>query len=140
VRVVLDTNVLFAARVSRSGVPAQLVRLAREGRCELIVSALLLDELSEVLARKKAGLDAAEVAAYVAELGECTMVEDPAAPGRWSRDPDDDYLVGLALAAEADALVTGDRDLLHLIEAPLPVLTPRAFLDRLQQASERADD
>jgi len=131
VRAVLDTNVLFAARVSRSGVPAQLVRLAREGRYELVVSPLLLDELTDALARKKAGLDAAEVASYVAEMGERTVIDDPAEPGRWSRDPDDDYLVALALAADADALVTGDRDLLHLIEAPLPVLTPRVFLDRL---------
>jgi len=132
-RAVLDTNVLFAARISPSGVPARLVRLALERRYELIVSPLLLDEVAEALTRKKAGLDLAEVDAYVARLGACAVVDDPSEPGRWSRDPDDEYLVGLALAAEADALVTGDRDLLHLIDPPLPVLTLRAFLDHLSQ-------
>ncbi|MBC8092067.1 MAG: putative toxin-antitoxin system toxin component, PIN family [Pseudonocardia sp.] len=132
-RAVLDTNVLFAARISPSGVPARLIRLALERRYDLVVSPLLLDEVAGALARKKAGLDRAEVDQYVARLGEFTMVGDPADPGRWSRDPDDDYLVGLALAANADALVTGDRDLLHLIDPPLTVLTPRAFLDQLDQ-------
>lgn len=132
-RAVRDTNVLFAARISRSGVPARLVALAREGEYELVVSPLLLAEVGEALARKKAGLDRTEVDAYVAELRTGTVVvDDPAEPGRWSRDPDDDYLVGLALASGAEALVSGDRDLLHLIEPPLPVLTPRAFLDWLE--------
>lgn len=132
-RAVLDTNVLFAARISPSGVPARLVRLGLQRRYELVVSPLLLDEVAEALLRKKAGLDRAEVDEYVAQLGECTVVGDPTEPGRWSRDPDDDYLVGLALAADSDALVTGDRDLLHLIDPPLTVLTPRAFLDWLDQ-------
>lgn len=48
-----------------------------------------------------------------------------------SRDPDDDYLVALAEAAEVDALVAGDKDLLTARPAIVPVVTPRAFLDRL---------
>jgi putative PIN family toxin of toxin-antitoxin system len=127
----LDTNVLYAARISRSGVPARLVRLALEGHYDLVVSPQLLAEVAEALGRKKSGLQPADVHDYVAQLEQQTLVDDPRDPGRWSRDPDDDYLVALALVAEAAALVSGDRDLLHLIDPPLPVLTPRAFLDQL---------
>src|SRR5262249_39773113 len=45
------------------------------------------------------------------------------------RDPNDDYLVALAEAADA-VIVTGDSDLLHA-DLPLPVTTPRELLDRI---------
>jgi len=47
------------------------------------------------------------------------------------RDPRDDYLVALAVATHAGAIVTGDRDLLDIVEPPVAVLTPRALTERL---------
>ncbi len=133
-RVVFDTNVLFSARFSPTGVPGQLVRLALSGRFELVVSPALLDELTEALARTKSRLDPAAIERYILELRQQLLVQDPAGQTvEWSRDPDDDYLLALALAADADAVVTGDRDLTDLVDPPVPVLTPRAFLDRLIQ-------
>jgi predicted nucleic acid-binding protein len=54
-------------------------------------------------------------------------------------DPDDDYLVVLALASQATSLISGDRHLLALSEfgeetAPIRVLTPREFLERLAES------
>ena len=49
------------------------------------------------------------------------------------RDPFDRPFLELALAARADALVTGDRDLQVLAEVFLvPILTPAAFRDRFR--------
>ena len=48
------------------------------------------------------------------------------------RDPDDRIFLELAVAARADALVSGDRDLLAL--APtfnIPILTPAVFQTQL---------
>jgi predicted nucleic acid-binding protein len=54
---------------------------------------------------------------------------------RRSVDPDDDYLLALALASEADLIVSGDRDLLELEGqdlADLPkVVRPAEFLSSL---------
>lgn len=133
-RVVFDTNVLFSARFSPTGVPGQLVRLALSGRFELVVSPRLLDELAEALARPKSRLDPPGIERHVMQLRQQLLVQDPAGQAvGWSRDPDDDYLLALALATHADAVVTGDRDLTDLVDPPVPVLTPRAFLDRLDQ-------
>lgn len=44
--------------------------------------------------------------------GIATVLRDPESPPRVVRDLSDDYLVALARAADADAIVTGDRDLL----------------------------
>lgn len=133
-RVVLDTNVLFSALFSPAGVPGQLVRVALAGRYELIVSPKLLDELRAALARPKSRLDPPTVARYVGQLEQQHLVQDPAGqPATWTRDPDDDYLIALAVASGADAIVTGDRDLTELVDPPVSVLTPRAFLDQMIQ-------
>jgi uncharacterized protein len=51
VRAVLDTNVLVSAAISGRGVPAEIVRRWEGGEFELVVSAEILFELSEVLRR-----------------------------------------------------------------------------------------
>lgn len=48
--------------------------------------------------------------AQLTDLAE--LVDDPEVRPAVTRDPDDDYLVALAEAARADALVAGDKDLL----------------------------
>jgi uncharacterized protein len=51
-----------------------------------------------------------------------------------SRDPDDDVVLGCAVDGQADAIVTGDKDLLSLKSfRKIPILTPRQFLDILQK-------
>ncbi len=59
------------------------------------------------------------------------MINDPAAVPGVSPDPDDDYLIALARAGNADYLVSGDRHLTHLADPEPPVLTPRQFLERI---------
>lgn len=82
------------------------------------MSPLLLDELSRVLHRAKFHhrLDAALIAAFIAQLVDQALVaEDPAPAGHpLTADPKDDYLVALAAAVGATVLVSGDRHLTTL--------------------------
>jgi predicted nucleic acid-binding protein len=55
----------------------------------------------------------------------------PREPASVVRDPNDDYLVALALAANARAIVTGDRDLLDHPGLNPPALTVRAACELL---------
>lgn len=59
------------------------------------------------------------------------LVEDPPALPGVTADPADDYLVALARAEGADAIVSGDRHLLELERPRPPVLTARAFVDEV---------
>jgi predicted nucleic acid-binding protein len=52
-------------------------------------------------------------------------------PSVRSRDPDNDYLLALAINRRA-YLVTGDQDLL-VLSADLPILTPAQFVIRLRE-------
>ena len=134
-RVVFDPGVLVSAILSRSGAPAEALDAWREGAFDLIVSPLLLDELEEVLLRPRFSEFASpdHVRTYVDSLAvEGVAFDDPADPPRVTRDRDDDYLFALAVAAEANFIVSGDKDLTSVPGPPCAVLTPRAFLDQLR--------
>lgn len=126
---------LVAALLAPAGAPAEIVRHARDGLIEIVVSPHLLSELAEVLTRERfrryCTLD--EASEYVEGLARLAItVSDPPAERGMTRDPDDDYLVTLARVAGADALVSGDLDLLDAAIEPRAV-TPAAFVARLAQ-------
>lgn len=131
VRVVVDPGVLVSAVITPAGAPAAVVGAARQGQVELVVSPRLLAELAAVLRRAtfRRYLTLEEANEYVegiALLAE--TLTDADEPPRVSRDPNDDYLVALTLAAGAGALVSGDADLLALENAGVAVVTPRDLL------------
>lgn len=134
-RAVLDPNVLIASLLSRSGAPAQIVSRWLAGGSELVVSEALLAELARALAYPKIRERIAEdeASAFVALLRQTVrLAPDAEAPAPRSADPDDDYLLALA-EAERAVLVSGDQHLLALA-GELPISTPRAFLEALDQA------
>jgi putative PIN family toxin of toxin-antitoxin system len=139
IRAVVDPSVLVSAFIGdpKAG-PGQLVAAWADRRFVLVVSPLLLYELAEVLARPKfarwAGDGRAE--AYVAAFRARSehRVDPPERASAGVRDPDDDYLVALRQAAQADFLVSLDRDLL---DAPLPdatVVDPATFLGAVERS------
>jgi len=130
----LDPGVLISGLISAKGAPRGLLWLWLEGSFELITCPALLGELESVLLRPKFRpyVSPHEVRAYLALLLRLSVAErDPEVPAGLTPDPGDDYLVGLARAAAADFLVSGDPHLTGLKQATPPVLTPRAFLRRL---------
>jgi predicted nucleic acid-binding protein len=65
----------------------------------------------------------AEAVSIIRDAG--VMFDDPADPPAVLRDPTDDYLVALARAAGAEAIVTSDHDLLDYDNLSPPALDPR---------------
>ena len=125
-RVFLDTNVLVAAFATR-GLCADVLRDVLAGH-ELVVGEVVLAELERALTRRLR-LPATAVEAILQFLREREAVPKPKEPASLPvRDPADRWILASALAARADVLVTGDRDLLDLpAQAPLHILDPRAF-------------
>jgi len=68
------------------------------------------------------------------------MHPDPARAPTASRDPNDDSLLALAREAGADRLVSGDHDLLTIVDHDPPVVSPRALLDELQNPTSQPTD
>ena len=135
-RAVLDTNVYVAALISRDGSPARIVRALHDGVFDAVVCPTLLAELTGVLARPKLSSRIApdDARAFVAWLERVAIVAaDPVGIEALSPDPGDDYLLALARASGAQAVVSGDAHLLGLERAlghaEYRVLAPAVFAD-----------
>lgn len=137
IRAVVDPSVFVSAFIGNPQAgPGRLVDAWRDRRFVLIVSPLLLAELEEVLSRPKFARWATDGRgdAYVAGLSARSEHQpDPTpAPSSEVRDPDDDYLVALMRATQADFLVSLDRDLLDAELDGIAVVDPAVFVSRLE--------
>lgn len=128
-RAVIDTNVLIAGILWR-GPPHALIEQVRAGTVSLVSSPALLIELAEVLGRAKfdailarTNTSRERALAEVRQLAE--VIEPPPLPQPVCRDPDDDQVLALALAAKVELIVSGDNDLLSLRSFEgIPILAP----------------
>jgi putative PIN family toxin of toxin-antitoxin system len=133
-RVVLDTNVLVSALLFPAGSLSWL-REQWQSRVVLpLVSHATTAELTRVLSYPKFRLTDDEredlLADYLPWCETVIVSKPPAVPE--CRDFSDRPFLELALAGKADALVTGDDDLLALASVfSVPILTPNATRDRL---------
>jgi hypothetical protein len=70
--------------------------------------------------------------AYVALLRRFAILAADVEPvSRLSPDPGDEYLLSLAAAHGVDYLISGDPHLTGIKRSLIPILTPRAMVDRL---------
>jgi putative PIN family toxin of toxin-antitoxin system len=119
------------------GTPKLLIDMARAGAIELFTSAVLVQELRNVLGRSKfarrfqrRGVSPDDGVADYAALAHLVQPAPLAVPV--SADPDDDAVLACAVAANADVIVSGDRHLLALGSYQgIPILTAAALLARL---------
>ena len=118
-RLVLDTNVVASALLW-GGLPRQLLQAGRDKRVELFTSTLLLAELTDILGRPKfepkISASLLSLDQLVDRYAELAAVVRPIPTSGIAPDPDDDVVIGTALAAKADLIVTGDRSLLSVLE------------------------
>ena len=133
-RVVLDTNVLLSALISSHGAPDAIYNAWRAARFELVTSTVQLDELRRVsrYPKLKTILPAHRIGAMVNNMQRAIVLEHLPNPqeGVDVNDPGDAFLLAMALAGEADYLMTGDRRarLLQLGSAGnARIVTPTVF-------------
>ena len=109
-RVVLDTNILFSALISPHGKPDVIYRAWRFGRFEIVTSQLQLDEIRRASRYPKFRniLQPAKVGTMVNNLQRALVLEELPVMAE-ADDPDDAFLLTMALVSDADYLVTGDR-------------------------------
>lgn len=128
-RVFLDTNVLVSAFASR-GLCADLLRHILVEH-DLITGEVVLTGLKRTLL-KRINVPPKVVAEIEHLLRDHQVVTKPRRHlDLGLRDADDEWIVASAVAGEADALVTGDRDILAtIVHLPIRVYSPRQFWEQ----------
>jgi uncharacterized protein len=115
VRYVFDTNVIVSALLFEHGKPAQALQYALSNG-EVLLSLDLLEELNEVLGRKRFDryVTSEEREEFLEALIARAILVDITVNVQECRDPKDDKVLELALNGEAQYIISGDKDLLVL--------------------------
>ena len=142
-RVVLDTNVLISAALTRTGPPRRVVDLTRADNGILLFS-------DETFAELRHRILGSKFDRYVGRESRAAFTALLAAVAEWvpiagarlgCLDPTDDKILETALMGRANHLVTGDGDLLTMSPFHgIPIITPARFLALHGQTSAAATD
>ena len=134
-RVVLDTNVLVAALRSRRGASFELISRLGSGAFEIAISVSLVLEYEAALLRHAAvpHLSEKDIRDFVDYVCEGAIHQEIFFLWRpFLRDPGDDFVLELAVAAGCEAIVTHNvRDFRGADKWNVRVLPPGAFLQDL---------
>ena len=136
-RIVLDTNIWLDWLVFKDSSVLHLKKTVSDGEAQIFINSACEAELERVLAYDLARhtLVASAQADCLAECRRIAQRIDSAAPEAERKllprcvDPDDQKFLELALAAQADVLITKDHKLLELARRtkPFRILNPRKF-------------
>jgi putative PIN family toxin of toxin-antitoxin system len=135
-RVVLDTNVFVSGLLNPDGNPGRVVDLFLAGEIVLLVDDRILAEYRAVLPRPKFGFDASDILDVLGQI-EAESVRVLASPlGISLPDETDLPFLEVALAGEAQTLVTGNARHFKLPKGTsLAVESPAEFVRRWREHS-----
>ncbi|MGD9562312.1 MAG: putative toxin-antitoxin system toxin component, PIN family [Pyrinomonadaceae bacterium] len=110
IKAVIDTGVAVSAAF-RDRTPEEIILfIVEQEDFEWVVSPAITEEYTEVLGRKKFDLPPEVLQKWVLIFEQCTRPIEPDVKVDFARDQKDAKFLECALAAEADYLITGDKD------------------------------
>ena len=134
IRVVLDSNVLISGLNFR-GREHEVLALGADHKIDVLLSSGILNEVSQTLQRKFGYSALAAQGEIDGLLQWANIVVPTVAVQGVCRDADDDRILECSLEANADYLVTGDRDLLDLEDfRGTQIVNAAAFLEIYNEA------
>ena len=134
-KVVLDTNVLLSGLMAPEGAPGRILAAWFEAHFEVVMSLEQLAEIGRALGypkiHRKLKWDEQRIEQFIRQLYiRAEVVDLRSTPVEVPRDPQDSPILAALIASGADALVSGDRDLLEL-RGKYAIQTPAEFVRRL---------
>ena len=133
-RIMCDTNVLISGVLFPESPPGRILHEVTERGC-LVLSSYIIEELNRVFQKKfpdkiktlNRYLEQNEFELFITPL-DLRHVTVPLI-----RDTKDEPVLASAILADADFLITGDKDFANIeIDKPI-ILTPAAFLEFLKR-------
>ncbi len=135
VRIVLDTNVLYAGLYSSKGASFKILQAIEEDKLKMVISTALLFEYEDILKRNQADLDLSnqdieKVLDYFCMKSEHQKIHflwRPCLP-----DPKDDHLLELAIASGTKLIVTHNtKDFRGVEQFGVRSITPQRILEEI---------
>jgi len=130
-RLVMDTNVALSGLLFPGSIPSRVLQEAQGS--VILASSATRQELTEVIEQIRFDryLQREVRRSLAVEYLRATVTIEVPFPIRACRDPKDDKFLEVAVHGLADAIITGDRDLLELNPfRGIAILTPAEYLER----------
>lgn len=128
---VFDANVLISAALFRESIPGLSYKKAIQ-KGEILISENTLSELKNTLNKPKLRkyITLKDKFGFLTKLEKAGILVEISQSITICRDPKDNMYLDLALSGKADAIITGDTDLLTLNPfRNIPIITPIEFLN-----------
>ena len=135
-KVVLDVNIIVSGFLKGDGAPASIAKLWEQQRIVVAISERMIETALYVwkqpyFAKRASDVDVNLAVSLMKEQAEL-VIPDPSVTGV-ADDDEDDQVLGAAVSAGADFLVTGDRGLLVIgAYRGIRIVTAREFLTLLE--------
>lgn len=133
IRAVLDTNVLVSAILVPAGIPARILLAAIAGEFSCLASEAIVNEVLTTVGRdrvrRRYRVDPARIDPVRQFLeSDAVLVPITVTVQGVASHPEDDLILATAVSAQAEYLITGDRQLLALGQYQgVQIVTPRDF-------------
>ncbi|MBS0260529.1 MAG: putative toxin-antitoxin system toxin component, PIN family [Planctomycetes bacterium] len=110
-RLLLDNNILVSSLLSPAGPPARLADAWHDELFDLVTSIDQIQRLANVLSRPKIRDLIGDVLAQtlLADIEAASILVEPRRDVQASTDPEDNLILGTAVAGAVELLVTGDK-------------------------------
>ena len=138
IKVVLDTNIIFAGLYSSFGASFQVLRALTFQKIQPVLSVALIFEYEDVLKRnsRKLGLTYWDIDAFLDNM--CSLSSFQKIHYLWRPflpDPKDDHVLELAVASQVRKIVTFNvKDFKNVDEFGLKIISPKQLLEEIKWA------
>jgi len=139
IRAVVDTNILISGLISPFSYPREIEKRWRDGEFVLVTSREIIKEINRVLylprIQGKYHLTEYDIQVFILTLmNKSDYVAERLTIKGVAPDPGDDKIISCAVEAQADFIVTGDKDLLQLGEYNgIKIINAETFIKVLEQ-------
>lgn len=133
-RVVIDTNVIVSALLNPYGNPAEIIKLILTGNINIYYDSRIITEYSEVLNRPKFKLNKKYTSTFIKEIETAGSLVIGLPLLKSLPDPDDNMFLEVAIASNADCIITGNLN--HYPEklcSGIRVLSPAEFINNYKK-------
>ena len=134
IRVVIDANQFVSALLKPDSNPAEVIRMARERKIQLIMSPEIIDEIQAVLLypkiMKRHRRTEEEIEAFLKKLMKvAVIIRSGARLDVIKDDPSDNKYLECAVEGKADYIISGDKHLTDLqFFRGIKIIDPAKFL------------
>jgi len=129
-KIVIDTNI-FVSSFFWGGYPREVFERVINGLDELCITDEIIKEITSVMNSSKFIANSSEIEDYIKIIEKYSKkIVSKNVPESTSRDKDDDKILQCGLDGGVDFIVTGDKDLLVLIEyEKIKIMKPKEYLE-----------